>query len=134
MTPSWTDQYLSWPSQPDRSLPLKSWIVSRLPFRGGTTAGSSFSPAWTAAARTKPKSVKKPARLRNTSDIGWFSGVFASWGPHPNNEPAALYAPIHTADITGDPKPNFLPVERTRRQFSRSVHRGASWLAVADRM
>src|SRR5438309_778668 len=54
MTPSLTDHRSSWPTQPSRSLPLKSLIVSDLPARGRTIGASflPFSSAGTAALHT----------------------------------------------------------------------------------
>src|SRR2546421_12696709 len=47
MTPSFTDQRFSCPSQPSRSLPLKSWMVSDLP------SFLTFSSAATGAATAR---------------------------------------------------------------------------------
>ena len=51
MTPFWTDQYFSCPSQPSSDLPLNSLIVSDVPSLGATT-GASAAPAETTALNT----------------------------------------------------------------------------------
>src|SRR3954447_1061441 len=52
ITPSLTDQYFLWPSQPVRSLPLNISTTSRLPSRGPTTGAPSFLSSANATDRT----------------------------------------------------------------------------------
>src|SRR5437867_9054636 len=59
MTPSSTDQYLSCPSQPSRSLPLNTLMTSRSPLRGGTIGGSLSSAA---LVESSPEARQSAAR------------------------------------------------------------------------
>src|SRR5262249_35295039 len=64
ISPSWTDQRCLCPSQPSRSLPLKSVVFSDSPWRGGT-AGAPFlslSAAGAPAEKARPKRRARAGR------------------------------------------------------------------------
>src|SRR5262245_46968127 len=75
MTPSSTDQYFLCPSQPVRSLPLKSRTSSRLPVLGGTRGASGFF-AWAKAARASSRGrVATNLRMAYLQATGERAGV-----------------------------------------------------------
>src|SRR6266404_3204168 len=69
MTASFTDQRSSCPSQPARSLPLKSSIVSDLPSRGATTGGFLSFSSPRDAEQVKPRTKDKTRLSRIREDI-----------------------------------------------------------------